>query len=125
MTGGPMTIRVLLHALDRTGPPMLARSFARWLRTQHPDHEIEVVAFRGGPLIGDFAELGPVHVLLDPHEAWDHGRPRPDRVGGHPSAGVRRRPGRRDARRECRRRPGAALPSAAGSAPRDLVGGTG
>ena len=80
MTARPMRIRLLLHALDRTGPPMLARSLARWLQAEHPDHTLEIVAFRGGPLIGDFIEFGPVHVLLEPHEPWDHRGPRPDRA---------------------------------------------
>ena len=73
-------IRLLLHALDRTGPPMLARSLAQWMRSEHPKLTIEVISFRGGPLIADFVELGPVHVLIDPHEAWDHGAPRPERM---------------------------------------------
>ena len=75
-----LRIRLLLHALDRTGPPMLARSLARWLQTEHPDHTLEIVSFRGGPLIGDFIELGPVHVLLESSEAWDHHEPRPERA---------------------------------------------
>lgn len=71
--------RICLHALDRTGPPVLARSYLRWLRTNHPQDEVEVIAFRGGELLGDLAELGVVHVLADRNEAWDPWNPRPGR----------------------------------------------
>src|SRR5690606_38862941 len=72
--------RVLLHALDRTGPPMLALSFLRWLRDQQPGIDVDVVTFRGGPMLGDFVELGPVAVLVDPSVEWDHDHPDPARV---------------------------------------------
>lgn len=72
--------RVAVHALDRTGPPVLARGWVRWLRQHRPADEVEVVAFRGGPLLDDFIRLAPVHVLLDPDEPWDHGRPDSSRV---------------------------------------------
>lgn len=70
-----MRILVLLHALDRTGPPMLARAFLGWLSRVHPEHRIEIVSFRGGPMIDDLMHFGPVHVLLDPKERWDHNSP--------------------------------------------------
>lgn len=63
--------RVCLHALDRTGPPVLARSYLRWLRQHHPQDEVEVIAFRGGDLLGDLANLGSVQVLTERNEAWD------------------------------------------------------
>lgn len=72
--------RIGLHALDRTGPPMLARAFVRWLASTHPDHSVEFVAFRGGPLLEELGAHGPVHVLLDDSEPWDHRRPDDDRV---------------------------------------------
>lgn len=81
--------RIALHALDRTGPPVLARGWLRWLTTERPDDEVEVVAFRGGPLLDDLLRLAPVHVLLDPSEPWDHAQPDTERV-----AEVRRRAGR-------------------------------
>lgn len=59
--------RVVVHALDRTGPPVLARAWLRWLRDEHPEHTVDVVAVRGGPLEGELSELYPVRVLLDPH----------------------------------------------------------
>ncbi|MCZ7629279.1 MAG: hypothetical protein M5U19_09520 [Microthrixaceae bacterium] len=61
-----MRIRLLLHALDRTGPPMLALTLARWIRREHPEHSIHTVSFRGGPLLGDLVQIGSVHVLTDP-----------------------------------------------------------
>lgn len=72
-----MRIRLLLHALDRTGPPMLAMSFARWLARTHPEHDLEWVSFRGGALLDAALELGPTSVLLDPHAPWNHDQPEP------------------------------------------------
>ena len=63
--------RVFVHALDRTGPPMLARSLMRWMVEAHPEIKIEIVAFRGGPLAEDLEGLGSVTVVLDDHEPWD------------------------------------------------------
>lgn len=70
-----MRIRILLHALDRTGPPMLAITFARWLARTHPSHSIDWVAFRGGDLLDAALDLGPATVLLDPRAGWDHQDP--------------------------------------------------
>jgi glycosyltransferase involved in cell wall biosynthesis len=78
--GSALPLRLLVHALDRTGPPMLARAFARWVAAERPGAPIEVVAFRGGPLADDLRALGPVHVVLDHHEPWDVRRPSPARV---------------------------------------------
>lgn len=72
-------MRLLLHALDRTGPPMLARATAGWLHEHVPGIELDVVAFRGGPMLDDMVGLGPVTVLLDPSEPWDHDHPDPAR----------------------------------------------
>ena len=72
--------RLVIHALDRTGPPVLARSFLRWLVVEHGDHTVDVVAFRGGELLDDFVRLSPVRVLLDPEEPWEWRRPDPDRI---------------------------------------------
>lgn len=63
--------RIVVHALDRTGPPMLARSFLRWALAARPDDAFDVLAFRGGDLIDSTAELAPVRVVLDPSEPWD------------------------------------------------------
>lgn len=75
-----MHIRVLVHALDRTGPPILALGFARWVASTNSDHTFDFVAFRGGPLLNDFSAIGPTRVLLDPMEPWDHHSPEPQRV---------------------------------------------
>jgi len=72
--------RIVVHALDRTGPPVLARSLLRWLRAAHPDHDVDVVAFRGGELLDDLIRLGPVRVVLDPEEPWNWRAPDPRRV---------------------------------------------
>lgn len=80
--------RIVVHALDRTGPPMLARSFLRWTLLHRPDDSLDVVAFRGGELVDSFVELAPVRVLLDPSESWDPARPPDGRI-----AQIRRRIG--------------------------------
>ncbi len=72
--------RVVVHALDRTGPPMLARAVVRWIRENEPTHAVDVVAFRGGELLDDFVRLCPVRVVLDPHEPWDWRAPDERRV---------------------------------------------
>ena len=74
------SLRIALHALDRTGPARLARSLTSWLAEHRPDLPFDVVAFRGGDLETEFAAIAPVRVLLDDGEAWDHGCPAPERV---------------------------------------------
>lgn len=72
-------VRVCLHAMDRTGPPMLALALVRWLLAQPDSHQVDIVSFRGGPLADDAADIVPTHVLLDDSEAWDHTSPDPSR----------------------------------------------
>lgn len=72
--------RLLVHALDRTGPPMLVQAIARWLARTHPEITVEVLAFRGGPLADELADVAAVTVVLDHHEPWDHASPNPARV---------------------------------------------
>lgn len=82
-TTGPGRLQVLLHAADRTGPPMLARALLRHVRAAHPEVQVDVVAFRGGEMVPELAELtgrGAVTVLLHDHEHWDHAAPDPGRV---------------------------------------------
>lgn len=67
--------RIVVHALDRTGPPMLARSLLRWAVENRPGDSFDVIAFRGGELIDSMVELAPVHVVLDPSEAWSASDP--------------------------------------------------
>lgn len=73
--------RIVVHALDRTGPPMLALALLHWLHDERTDDTFDVVAFRGGELLHDLLELCPTRVVLDPHEAWDWRSPDPVRVG--------------------------------------------
>jgi glycosyltransferase involved in cell wall biosynthesis len=72
--------RIAVHALDRTGPPMLALTFVRWLASVRADDAVEVVALRGGPLLDTFLEYAAVRVLLDHHEPWNADRADPRRV---------------------------------------------
>lgn len=72
--------RIVVHALDRTGPPMLALALLRWIRDERPEDTFDVVAFRGGELLHDLLGLGPTRVILDPHEAWDWRAPDASRV---------------------------------------------
>lgn len=68
-------LRLFVHALDRTGPPMLAAAVAGWYRAHRPDAALEVVAFRGGPMEADLGAIAPVTVVLDHHEPWDVAAP--------------------------------------------------
>ncbi len=74
MPDRPLRILLVTHESIRNGAPMVALQVMRWLRSERDD-EIEVLALSDGPLIPDFAEIGPVHLvpLLDPDEvivAW-------------------------------------------------------
>lgn len=60
--------RVLLHALDRTGPPRLAQALIEQVRIDFPDDEFEIVSLRGGALLADFQTLGDVRVALAEHQ---------------------------------------------------------
>lgn len=73
-------LRIALHALDRTGPPVLALAFARWVRRAHPEVDLQVVALRGGPLIDEVVQLAHGLAVLEPHEAWDVERLDPERA---------------------------------------------
>jgi glycosyltransferase involved in cell wall biosynthesis len=73
-------LRLLVHALDRTGPPMLAAAVARWFGEHRPTERVEVVAFRGGAMEADLADVVPVLVVLDHHEPWDVAEPPPARA---------------------------------------------
>lgn len=72
--------RIVVHALDRTGPPMLAASLLRWARREHPGDTVDVVAFRGGELIDEFVRWAPTTVVLDPSEEWDARAPKASRL---------------------------------------------
>lgn len=55
-------VRLLVHALDRTGPPRLAVEAARILVDRGFD--VDVVSMRGGPLADELIELGPVAMVM-------------------------------------------------------------
>lgn len=74
-----MRLRVLVHAVDRTGPPMLALALLRWMRAVAPEVEVDVVAFRGGAMAQDFEAVGPFVTLMRTNEHWDHAAPDPTR----------------------------------------------
>lgn len=50
------------HEGTRTGAPMMLLHFLRWLR-EHAAVEPEIALLRGGPLVEEFADLGPTTVL--------------------------------------------------------------
>jgi glycosyltransferase involved in cell wall biosynthesis len=50
------------HEGTRTGAPMMLLHFLRWVR-EHASIEPEIALLRGGPLVEEFAELGPTTVL--------------------------------------------------------------
>lgn len=67
----------MLHAAERTGPPLFALQFLRWQREHHPRWQGTTLFLdAGGPLVSDFAELGPV-VLADGRVPY---RTPPDRL---------------------------------------------
>ncbi|MCB0961741.1 MAG: glycosyltransferase [Acidimicrobiales bacterium] len=56
----------VLHAAERTGPPLFALQFLRWLREHHPEWRTSTLFLdAGGSLTDEFAELGPVVVAGD------------------------------------------------------------
>lgn len=84
--------RVVLHALDRTGPPTLGAAWLRWLSSTGA-HTADVVAVRGGPMRAELESLScvtDVRVLLDPTDPpivdADVPAPARVRVGGLPPA---------------------------------------
>lgn len=52
------------HEGTRTGAPMMLLHFLRWVR-EHGTIEPRIALLRGGPLVEEFAELGPTTVLGD------------------------------------------------------------
>ncbi len=51
----------VLHAAERTGPPLFALQFLRWLREHHPGWTTSTLFLdEGGDLTDEFAALGPV-----------------------------------------------------------------
>lgn len=75
---GPESSRHLLtvlHAAERTGPPLLALRFLRWLTEQRPDWQLSTLFLDAdGPLRAEFERLGPT--LFEPPVDWDRQRTR-------------------------------------------------
>lgn len=72
--------RLLVHAMDRTGPPVLTLTFLKWLRAHRPMDLVEVVAFRGGPLAAAAEDLAPLAIVLDDEEPWNPNDLAPERL---------------------------------------------
>ncbi len=59
-----MRVLVVSHDASRTGAPLLLLTILRWLR--QAGVELQLVLWRGGPLVDDFAEVADVTVLHPP-----------------------------------------------------------
>lgn len=71
----PRHLLTVLHAGDRTGPPLLALRFLRWLRNERPDWLLSTVSLGGGTdLLTEFEQLGPTlqATPLDPAGSLQH-----------------------------------------------------
>ena len=60
-----MRVLVASHDASRTGAPLLLLTFLSWLRRE-TDAEVQLVLWRGGPLVEAFAEVAEVTVLHPP-----------------------------------------------------------
>ncbi len=61
--GPPRQLLTVLHSAERTGPPLFALRFLRWLREERPDWTLSTLSLGGGTdLLGAFEELGPTLV---------------------------------------------------------------
>ncbi len=88
MTDHRSSIHLLtvLHAAERTGPPLLALQFLRWLSAERPRWRLSTMFLdEGGPLVPDFESLGPVvvpgaRVPGDDDHPWLAGKLRARRV---------------------------------------------
>ncbi len=54
------SLRVVGHDASRTGAPQSLLTFLRWVRNHRPGARIHTSLLRGGPLLREFADLGPV-----------------------------------------------------------------
>ena len=62
---GAVRLLVASHDASRTGAPLLLLTFLRWLR-EHTTAEVQLVLWRGGPLVDAFAEVAEVTVIHPP-----------------------------------------------------------
>lgn len=60
-----MRLLVASHDASRTGAPLLLLTFLRWVRRE-TDAEVQLVLWRGGPLVPAFADVAEVTVLHPP-----------------------------------------------------------
>jgi len=54
---------------------MLALALLSWLSRNRCEDSLSIVSFRGGELAGEFSRFGPLRIMLNDEEAWDHRRP--------------------------------------------------
>ena len=57
-----LRLLAVTHEASRTGAPIVLLRFLQWLRLEHGSH-VETIALKGGPLLADFAAVGPVHLI--------------------------------------------------------------
>jgi glycosyltransferase involved in cell wall biosynthesis len=58
----PIRVTMAIHDAQRTGPPIYALDLLRWLKA-HTDLDLRLVLLGGGPLVDDFAAVGPTVVV--------------------------------------------------------------
>ena len=58
----PLRILAVTHEALRNGAPMVALRVLNWLHEER-GYEIEILSLQDGPLMDDFAELGPTHLI--------------------------------------------------------------
>ena len=61
----PLRLLVVSHDASRTGAPLVLLTFLRWVRA-NTDAEVQLVLWRGGPLVEDFRAVAEVTVLHPP-----------------------------------------------------------
>lgn len=62
MTSTDLRLLAVTHEASRTGAPMVLLRFLEWIHRERGTH-VETLALKGGPLLEQFAAVGPVHLL--------------------------------------------------------------
>jgi len=57
-----LRLLAVTHEASRTGAPIVLLRFLEWLRAEHGAH-VETLILKGGPLVDDFAAVGPIHLI--------------------------------------------------------------
>jgi glycosyltransferase involved in cell wall biosynthesis len=65
-SGRARHLLTVLHAAERSGPPIFALRWLRWLRSERPDWRLTTVFLADGDFTGPFAALGDVIVRPPP-----------------------------------------------------------